>query len=79
MLLIGNDCINDDEARTQMAIWCIIAAPLIMGNDLRNVSETARMILQNRDAIKVNQDPMGRQVPFIIFYIILELYLWSMR
>jgi len=27
----GNDCITDDEARTQMAIWSINAAPLIMG------------------------------------------------
>eukprot|EP00698_Gefionella_okellyi_P025551 TRINITY_DN9404_c0_g1_i1.p1 TRINITY_DN9404_c0_g1~~TRINITY_DN9404_c0_g1_i1.p1 ORF type:complete len:395 (+),score=66.77 TRINITY_DN9404_c0_g1_i1:366-1550(+) len=61
MLLIGNTCINDDEARTQMAIWSIIAAPLIMGNDLRNVSDSAKAILLNREAIAVNQDPLGKQ------------------
>lgn len=61
MLLIGNDCVNDDEARTQMAIWSIIAAPLIMGNDARNVSDSARAILVNKDAIAVNQDIKGEQ------------------
>ncbi|EDQ85367.1 uncharacterized protein MONBRDRAFT_38878 [Monosiga brevicollis MX1] len=51
MLLIGNDCINADEARTQMAIWSIVAAPLIMGNDVRNISAEHRNILLNKDAI----------------------------
>eukprot|EP01116_Phalansterium_solitarium_P006573 TRINITY_DN188_c0_g1_i1.p1 TRINITY_DN188_c0_g1~~TRINITY_DN188_c0_g1_i1.p1 ORF type:complete len:422 (+),score=159.08 TRINITY_DN188_c0_g1_i1:105-1370(+) len=60
-LLIGNTCITDDEARTQMAIWSIIAAPLIMGNDMRNVSATSKAILFNKEAIAVNQDPLGRQ------------------
>jgi len=60
MLLIGNDCLSIDEQRTQMAIWSISAAPLIMGNDLRKVSEQAKAILLNRDAIAVNQDPLGK-------------------
>ena len=55
MLLIGNTCISDDEARTQMAIWSILAAPLIMGNDLRTVSDSARAILLNSEAIAVDQ------------------------
>lgn len=58
MLLIGNDCITDDEARTQMAIWSIIASPLIMGNDLRNITDSAKAILLNKEAIAVNQDPL---------------------
>ena len=40
MLLIGNSCISDDEARTQMALWSNLAAPLIMGNDLRIVTSS---------------------------------------
>jgi len=60
MLLIGNGCISTDEERTQMAIWSISASPLIMGNDLRSVSDEAKAILQNRDAIAVSQDPLGR-------------------
>jgi len=61
MLLIGNDCITDDEARTQMAIWSILAAPLIMGNDLRAVVPNHSKILLNSEAIAVDQDPLGKQ------------------
>lgn len=55
MLLIGNTCISDAEARTQLAIWSILAAPLIMGNDLRTVADSARAILLNAEAIAVDQ------------------------
>jgi hypothetical protein len=48
MLLIGNGCITEDEERTQMAIWSIIASPLIMGNDMRNVSDASKAILFNK-------------------------------
>eukprot|EP00054_Salpingoeca_dolichothecata_P008738 m.49531 g.49531 ORF g.49531 m.49531 type:complete len:513 (+) comp17928_c0_seq1:21-1559(+) len=61
MLLIGNDCITEDEARTQMAMWSIFAAPLIMGNDLRNLTSSHVPILLNKDAIAVNQDAKGEQ------------------
>eukprot|EP00051_Salpingoeca_urceolata_P010832 m.133143 g.133143 ORF g.133143 m.133143 type:complete len:499 (-) comp16874_c0_seq4:137-1633(-) len=61
MLLIGNDCITDVEAATQMAIWSIIAAPLIMGNDLRNITASQKEILLNKDAIAVNQDSLVQQ------------------
>jgi alpha-galactosidase len=37
MLIIGNGCITHDEEMTQMALWSILASPLIMGNDLRKV------------------------------------------
>lgn len=60
MLLVGNDCITTAEAQTQFAIWSIMAAPLIMGNDLRNVSDGAREILLNDEAIAVDQDPLAR-------------------
>jgi len=60
MLLVGNDCLTIDEQRTQMAIWSISASPLIMGNDLRNVSEASKAILLNKDAIAVSQDPLGK-------------------
>lgn len=43
-----------------MAIWSIVAAPLIMGNDMRNVSAASMAILTNAHAIAVNQDPLGQ-------------------
>merc|ERR1711908_104515 len=60
MLLIGNDCITIEEQKTQMAIWAISASPLIMGNDLRHVPDASKAILLNKDAISVNQDPLGK-------------------
>lgn len=60
MLLAGNDCITDFEAETQMAVWAVVAAPLIMGNDLRNVSASMKTLLQNPEVIAVDQDPLGK-------------------
>lgn len=42
-----------------MAIWCILAAPLIMSHDLRNVRPEFRDILLNKGAISINQDELG--------------------
>jgi hypothetical protein len=61
MLLIGNGCITEDEERTQMAIWSLVAGPLIMGNDLRTVPAASKAILFNQHAIAINQDPLGQQ------------------
>lgn len=60
-LIIGNFGLSVDQARSQMALWAIMAAPLIMSNDLRNLDNSARAILQNKVAIAINQDPMGIQ------------------
>jgi hypothetical protein len=66
MLLIGgldasgSPCVTLDEERTQMAIWSISASPLIMGNDMRNVSAASKAILFNKEAIAVSQDPAGK-------------------
>lgn len=60
MLLVGEDCITHDEARIQMAIWAIMASPLIMGNDLRTVDDINKGILLNKEAIAISQDPLGK-------------------
>ncbi|KAJ8974005.1 hypothetical protein NQ317_009422 [Molorchus minor] len=44
-----------------MAIWAILAAPLLMSVDLRTIDPIFRDILQNKDVIAINQDPMGVQ------------------
>lgn len=60
-LIIGNFGLSMDQARSQMALWAIMAAPLIMSNDLRKLDNGARAILQNKVAIAINQDSMGIQ------------------
>jgi hypothetical protein len=56
MLIIGAGCLSEAEERTQMAVWSVMAAPLIMGNDLRSVPARSRELLLNRKAIAINQD-----------------------
>jgi len=59
MLLIGNFGLTYDQSKAQMAIWAILAAPLIMSVDLRTIGQEYKEILQNRDIIDVDQDPLG--------------------
>ena len=42
-----------------MGAWAIFAAPLIMGNDVRNLTASQRSILLNKDVIAISQDPLG--------------------
>ena len=44
-----------------MAMWCILAAPLFMSVDLRSIKASSRELLQNKFAIEVNQDALGKQ------------------
>ena len=44
-----------------MALWAIMAAPLIMSTDLRTIRQDFKDILLNHDVIKINQDPLGIQ------------------
>jgi len=61
MLEIGNGGMTDDEYRTHMSLWAILAAPLLAGNDLRSVPRDILEILTNKEVIAVDQDPLGKQ------------------
>ncbi|XP_019391842.1 PREDICTED: alpha-galactosidase A isoform X3 [Crocodylus porosus] len=61
MLVIGNFGLSWDQQVTQMALWAIMAAPLFMSNDLRQINPQAKRLLQNKEVIAINQDPLGKQ------------------
>lgn len=61
MLVIGNSGLTVDQARVQMAVWSVLAAPLIMSVDLSTIKPEFKEILLNKDVIAVNQDPLGKQ------------------
>eukprot|EP01098_Paradermamoeba_levis_P006725 TRINITY_DN2793_c0_g1_i1.p1 TRINITY_DN2793_c0_g1~~TRINITY_DN2793_c0_g1_i1.p1 ORF type:complete len:433 (+),score=114.65 TRINITY_DN2793_c0_g1_i1:186-1301(+) len=61
MLEIGNGAETDGEYRIHLSVWSIIAAPLIAGNDLRNMTQATFEILTNTEVIAVDQDPAGIQ------------------
>ena len=61
MLEIGNGAMSNDEYKTHMSLWGILAAPLLAGNDLRSMSPEILAILTNKEVIAVNQDKLGKQ------------------
>jgi len=61
MLIIGNFGLSYDQSCAQMALWAIMASPLLMSVDLRTIRPEFKAILQNQEIIAVNQDPLGVQ------------------
>jgi alpha-galactosidase len=52
---------TDEEYRTHFTLWCLLAAPLMIGCDVRNMNAVTEEILLAPEVIAVNQDPAGRQ------------------
>jgi alpha-galactosidase len=61
MLEIGNGGMSSNEYRMHMTLWCLLAAPLIAGNDLTLIAPATVEILTNPEVIAVDQDPTGIQ------------------
>jgi len=58
MLEVGNGMkYNEDKAH--FTLWCMLAAPLMAGNDLRKMSDETKSILTNKDVVALDQDPLG--------------------
>lgn len=58
---VGRGGCTDVEYRTHFTQWCLLASPLMIGCDVRAMSEATAAILTNAEAIAVNQDPLGAQ------------------
>jgi alpha-galactosidase len=61
MLQVGNGKLNLFENQSHFALWAILNSPLMLGNDLRKMTEEVRQIVTNRDIIALNQDTLGIQ------------------
>src|SRR5947208_2383727 len=61
MLEIGNGGMTETEYRTHLSLWSMLAAPLIAGNDLRDMSPAIHEILINKEVIAIDQDRDGKQ------------------
>ena len=59
-LEVGNKGMTFNEQRTNFSLWAILAAPLIAGNDLTQMTPETRSILLNKEVIAVDQDPLGK-------------------
>lgn len=61
MLEVGNGGMTDTEYRTHFSMWSVMAAPLLIGSDLRKASAETFEILSNHEVVAVDQDPLGKQ------------------
>src|SRR5437763_1810199 len=61
MLEVGNGGMTDAEYRSHFSLWAIMAAPLLIGTDLRSIKADALEILLNKEVIAVDQDVLGVQ------------------
>jgi alpha-galactosidase len=60
MLEVGNG-LTHDEGVSHFSLWCLVKSPLILGNDLRNMTQDTLQILTNDEVIAINQDALGIQ------------------
>jgi alpha-galactosidase len=61
MLEVGNAGLTFAESRAHFSLWCILAAPLMAGNDVRAATPEIVAVLTDREALAVNQDKLGKQ------------------
>ncbi|KAL9225611.1 hypothetical protein vseg_001514 [Gypsophila vaccaria] len=61
MLEVGNGGMTHAEYRSHFSIWALVKAPLLIGCDLRSMSQETLELLSNKEVIAVNQDALGIQ------------------
>lgn len=64
--IIGGDSgITMAETRSQLALWSMMSAPLILSSDLEKLSPEAVTILSNKEVIAIDKDPLGRMATLV--------------
>jgi alpha-galactosidase len=53
--------LTPSEQYAHVSLWCLLAAPLLVGCDLSRLDEFTLGLLSNDEVLEVNQDPLGRQ------------------
>jgi alpha-galactosidase len=61
MLEVGNGGMTDTEYQTHMSLWCLLASPLLAGNDIRDMKPSIAAILMNKEVVAIDQDKLGKQ------------------
>ena len=61
MLEVGRGDLTYSESKSHFTLWCLMKAPLLLGNDLRNMDSSILQIISNTEVIALNQDPLGVQ------------------
>lgn len=61
---VGNFSYNENEAH--FALWCMMASPLLLGNDIRIMTPDILKVITNKHLIAIDQDKLGKQAKRIV-------------
>ena len=61
MLEVGNEGLTFAESRAHFSMWCMLAAPLMAGADIRRVSPEILAVMTDKEALAIDQDPAGKE------------------
>lgn len=61
MLEVDNSKLSYEEQKSQMTMWSIMAAPIMISSDVRKMSTQVKELYINKDMIAINQDSLGVQ------------------
>lgn len=61
MLEVGNEGLTFAESRGHFSLWCMLAAPLMAGNDVRHMTPEIRAVMIDKEAIAIDQDALGKE------------------
>jgi alpha-galactosidase len=64
-IIAGDSGLSLAESRSQMALWSMMSAPLILSSVVGKLSPDALEILENQRVIAIDQDPLGRTATLI--------------
>ncbi|MFN3485504.1 MAG: alpha-galactosidase, partial [Planctomycetota bacterium] len=52
--------LTPNEQYTHVSLWCLVAAPLILGGDITRLDEFTVRLLTNAEVVEVDQDALGK-------------------
>lgn len=58
---LGGIGCSDIEYQSQMSLWCLLSAPLMISCDITNMNTATKKILTNKNIIAIDQDELGQQ------------------
>ncbi|HJQ31949.1 MAG TPA: NPCBM/NEW2 domain-containing protein [Pyrinomonadaceae bacterium] len=58
--------LTPNEQYTHISLWCLLSAPLLLGNDLEKLDDFTLGLLTNDEVLDVDQDPLGRQAAQVL-------------
>jgi len=77
MLEVGNGGMSNDEYRTHFSLWSLVKSPLILGNNLKTITQSTLEILTNTEIIAINQDSLGVQGNLLVANYAYQYEIWG--